>query len=448
LKRREARWALLCAAASLLSACAGSGSGKLGNPPSVSGIDRAGRGQGSAVANSYKIGAPYQINGVWYYPQLDPHYNAVGTASWYGEAFHGRYTANGELYDMNALTAAHTTLPLPSTVEVTNLENGRVLVLRVNDRGPFINGRLIDVSRRAAQLLGFEQKGTTMVRVRVMPDAGGTMLASAEPSVHAQIVIAPMPSDNTVPLASPAQGSASAAALSESSPPVQAAAVAPIAQVASAPIADLSPAPPKRMAAAFSTPRERLADEAGTWDGETAPPRRSASVSESGEQAFGSLMSREPAERVVRARQPWAERPTLEHGAKPVQVAAAEPFPSARSMRFGTQAAAPAKLVWTVGLQPVAARPVVSTAPAARAGHAEGDQGVYIQAGAFADSGKAQHLRAELASFGPTDVTTASVGGRVFHRVRIGPLSNADSVDLALAKLRRMGHPEARIVAQ
>lgn len=94
-----------------------------------------------------------------------PNYDEVGIASWYGPKFHGRPTANGEIYDMNALTAAHTTLPLPSIVRVTNLENGRSMLLRVNDRGPFVKGRLIDVSRRAAQLLGFAAKGTARVRV-------------------------------------------------------------------------------------------------------------------------------------------------------------------------------------------------------------------------------------------------------------------------------------------
>ncbi len=89
----------------------------------------------------------------------------VGIASWYGEPYHGRITANGELYDMNLLTAAHRTLPLPTYVRVTNLENERSVVLRVNDRGPFIDGRIIDVSYGAAQLLGFVRQGLVKVRL-------------------------------------------------------------------------------------------------------------------------------------------------------------------------------------------------------------------------------------------------------------------------------------------
>ncbi len=115
---------------------------------------------------TYKVGTPYQIGGVWYYPKEDPFYDETGIASWYGTDFHGKQTANGELYNMDALTAAHRTLPLPTIVRVTNLENGRSLRLRVNDRGPYARGRIIDVSRRAADLLGFQKNGTARVRVQ------------------------------------------------------------------------------------------------------------------------------------------------------------------------------------------------------------------------------------------------------------------------------------------
>ncbi len=135
-------------------------------------------GQPSPIdRDKIKVGKPYQIKGVWYYPKRHPDYDATGIASWYGEAFDGRKTANGEIYDMNALTAAHKTLPLPTNVRVTNLSNGRSIMLRVNDRGPFAHGRIIDVSRRAAQLLGFQGAGTAKVRVQV-EDAGGGQVAA------------------------------------------------------------------------------------------------------------------------------------------------------------------------------------------------------------------------------------------------------------------------------
>ncbi|MDP7601293.1 MAG: septal ring lytic transglycosylase RlpA family protein, partial [Rhodospirillales bacterium] len=116
----------------------------------------------------YKIGNPYQIKGVWYYPTVDYGYNKTGIASWYGPGFHGKRTANGETYDQNALTAAHKTLPMPSIVQVTNLENGRSIKVTVNDRGPYAFGRIIDMSRRGAQLLGFHRKGTARVRVTIL----------------------------------------------------------------------------------------------------------------------------------------------------------------------------------------------------------------------------------------------------------------------------------------
>lgn len=127
-------------------------------------------GPAEQAAPEYKIGNPYQIQGTWYYPAEDYKYEETGIASWYGAQFHGRRTANGEVYDMNALTAAHRTLPMPSFVRVTNLENGRSLILKVNDRGPFARNRIIDISRRGAQLLGFHGAGTARVRVQIMAD--------------------------------------------------------------------------------------------------------------------------------------------------------------------------------------------------------------------------------------------------------------------------------------
>lgn len=124
----------------------------------------------SSKGSCYKVGKPYKIRGQWYYPKEDYSYSEVGMASWYGKDFHAKYTANGEVYDMNTLTAAHRTLPLPSIVRVTNLENGRSVILRVNDRGPFAKSRILDVSKHGAQLLGFQNQGTAKVRVEIMAE--------------------------------------------------------------------------------------------------------------------------------------------------------------------------------------------------------------------------------------------------------------------------------------
>ena len=116
----------------------------------------------------FKVGAPYRVAGQWYYPKFVSVYEATGIASWYGDTYDGRETANGEIYDVGALTAAHPTLQLPCLVRVTNLENGRSLVLRVNDRGPFVKDRLIDLSQAAAHELGFEEQGLARVHVQYL----------------------------------------------------------------------------------------------------------------------------------------------------------------------------------------------------------------------------------------------------------------------------------------
>ena len=114
---------------------------------------------------------PYAVGGVWYRPCPQPHYDKVGLASWYGQQLHHRTTADGEAFDMDIASAAHTTLPLPSLVEVTNLDNGRRIKVRVNDRGPFARGRIIDLSRQGAKDLGFYGKGMARVRVRYLGSA-------------------------------------------------------------------------------------------------------------------------------------------------------------------------------------------------------------------------------------------------------------------------------------
>lgn len=133
---------------------------------------------------------PYQIRGRWYQPAEQPGYDETGLASWYGQQFHGRPTATGERFDMNALTAAHKTLPLPGLVEVTNIANGRRIVVRVNDRGPFVDNRIIDLSRGSAEALGLLSAGVGEVRVRYLGRAprlgGGTTRHYAEAAPAAQ----------------------------------------------------------------------------------------------------------------------------------------------------------------------------------------------------------------------------------------------------------------------
>ncbi|MFK8033877.1 MAG: septal ring lytic transglycosylase RlpA family protein [Hyphomicrobiales bacterium] len=151
-----------------LAACGGSGSGikidpkygvaaspRMTNAPSI-----------PSGGGRYQVGKPYKIAGKWYKPREVKQYEKTGMASWYGDAFHGRKTANGELYNMNAFSAAHPTLPLPSYVRVTNVANKHSVIVRVNDRGPFAHNRLIDLSKRTAQVLDFKNAGVAKVHVK------------------------------------------------------------------------------------------------------------------------------------------------------------------------------------------------------------------------------------------------------------------------------------------
>jgi rare lipoprotein A len=116
----------------------------------------------------YKIGKPYKVNGVWYFPAENPNYDEIGFAAPYPKTFQGKRTANGEIYNEDALTGCHKTLPLPSVVRVTNLFNNKSVILRINDRGPFVNDRLIDISEKAATLLEFPKDETPKVRIEIL----------------------------------------------------------------------------------------------------------------------------------------------------------------------------------------------------------------------------------------------------------------------------------------
>src|SRR5947199_2920248 len=217
-KGRLGDLALLAGLGLVLAACSSSG-------PQFGEHQRSGYHRGQP---SYKVGAAYQINGKWYYPKVDYGYDETGLASWYGEAFDGRATANGEIYDLNQLTAAHKTLPLPSVVEVTNQRNGRSLRLRVNDRGPYVDARIIDVSRRAAQLLGFEMAGTTPVLVRILKGESIEVAQAAMRCQAGRVQLAAAPRSLPVEAAAPPR--------SPSLPPV-------IESVTAAPPPDIAPPP-------------------------------------------------------------------------------------------------------------------------------------------------------------------------------------------------------------
>lgn len=295
------------------------------------------KGDQPRSAGTYKVGSPYQIGGVWYYPKDDWDYAETGIASWYGPGFHGRSTANGETFDENDVTAAHRTLPLPSVVRVTNLANGRSLVVRVNDRGPFAHGRIIDLSRRSAQLLGFDLQGTAKVRVEIVPgdsrreqmiargDAAGVQVASASGSAPAPTAVPP--------------------------PPVQVTGLAAPTGAASAP-------PPRPASGLAAAARSQPASGAATALATGGPPP-------------------------------------------------------------GT--------VETVPVRPT---------------------DIWIQIGSFGSRDNAQRLSTRMRSFGPSRVQEATVAGKTFYRVRIGPVAEVAAADQVLERVIAAGYPGSRIIVE
>ena len=258
------RIALVALAGASLAACA---------TPQYATRGPTGAAPTTAGPKGYKIGQPYQVAGIWYVPKEQPDYDQTGIASWYGEAFHMKATADGEIFDMNQFSAAHTTLPLPSIVEVTNLDNGKKLRVRVNDRGPFVDNRIIDLSRAAAAELGYDRKGLARVRVKYIgpaplggPDAG-VRYADTRPTTAA-----PMVADSALPTAVPRAES------------IQVATLAPPAPVSSAPLAPLTGSALGGPTAAARTPQSAqvFRIQAGSFSSQDNAQRAAAQLSTTG----------------------------------------------------------------------------------------------------------------------------------------------------------------------
>jgi rare lipoprotein A len=374
-----------------LAACGSHPAATVGGIPSTAG---AAHSQGY-----YKIGRPYQIDGVWYYPREDWRYDETGTASWYGEQFHGRYTADGEIFNLNELTAAHRTLPMPVVVRVTNLENGRSMKLRVNDRGPYARGRVIDVSRRAAQLLGFEGQGTTRVRVQIdVPDSIEVASAAGR--------VGPVPG------------------MSEA-----------VAAIVSAPLA-LPVAALEAMRAQGQTPPTQPRPANATMLAQThpvvlPPPQPSApatpvELADNRPVAVAPLPR--PAQPKLAANRPVAlprpaSRTVVDDKPYVIDDLPTEPIPPAQA----AAASAPPAKVELAALHP---------------------NQIFVQAGAFANESNAVRVQSQLRALGsPVSVTAGSTGnGGSIYRVRVGPVASIGAADALVGRIVSSGFAGARIV--
>jgi rare lipoprotein A len=333
----------------------------------------------------YMLGKPYQVGGIWYTPREEPGYNRVGRASWYGELFHGRRTANGEIYDMDRLSAASPTLPLPVYAQVTNLSNGRTIVVRVNDRGPYANDRIMDLSRHSAEVLGFRGTGTALVRVKYLgraPLSGddryeqkflasqGWMQIAAKAARKGKAPaadVATLPLENPENLQTPWKNAA----------PAQSAAATPAPQM------------PARQAAA-STP-EPVQQDTPASNGWTmvAPPREAEAIS-------------------LDAPLYWQASPRAVARA---QIAATGSLP-----------------------QPVE--------------QSQQGAGFVIQAGSFKNRENADKARAALASIAPVEMAEIEAGGNIYFRVRVGPFPSPGDAEAALSKITQAGYQGAKIIAK
>ena len=335
-------------------------------------------GKGTGTPGQYKVGEPYEIDGVQYYPREDYAYSETGVASWYGPGFHGKRTANGETFDSGELTAAHRTLPMPSLVRVTNLDNGKSVVVRVNDRGPFANNRIIDLSQRAAELLGFAKLGTAKVRVDIMKIESRAIADAAKKRGY----IAPLRN----------QLASNTTTKSEFTMPV-----------------------------AEMQDGEGIAETAKVEAVEAVPLEPSSTLVQSAELAAPELNS------------------TVAPKAKSINVAQVLVQKQLDKVNTNVRTkAAPTQLVREPKITSIPGREVNGRFyPSAQVKQTKvsGKQRLYIQAGAFAQKENAAKLKTSLSKFASANMSEINVNGKKLFRVRLGPISDVKEADRVLAKV-------------
>ena len=319
------------------------------------------RGPTRKGGGNFKLGSPYKVAGRWYVPREEPGYDRRGTGSWYGDDFHGRKTANGEIFDMHALTAAHPTLPLPSYAYVTNLTTGRTIMVRVNDRGPYVSDRIIDLSHASARALGYENQGHAPVRVRY----GGRAPLNGDERRERQY------------LASQQWYRGGASAVASYSPP-------------NAPLEVPEPFP---------------AGTAGRW----SPTAYRAALA-------GKPITPTPSARPATQRYAFLPQRT---GSVDTAYATLPDGGNLASSNLTWRASPPSRQapVFTQD-RPTAARNSLGASP-------EANGPVYVQVGTFRDQANAERMRRNLGHIGPVEVAPVEASGASAYRVRIGPMTTA-----------------------
>ena len=361
----------------------------------------------AALPDGYKLGRPYEVFGVTYYPYHDPAFIEEGTASWYGADFHGQSTASGERYDMNAVTAAHKTLPLPSTVRVTNLKNGRSLLVRVNDRGPFVAGRVIDLSRRSAQLLGVYSAGTAPVKVEFVELAALTPDDTKAEVQYAELEDVQETAGDVLDDAQQAE--------------------------------DGEPGPVKLWSAKDGSRDERKAEPPAAKVVRSAPepePSRAIEVSTIDGPIDADEGATNPADEPVIAPLPPKKMGAVQKvDVAPKKVVRAESEKPSKSPKRDDGG-------FLISSANAAEIEVAEISPAARS------QDIFVQVGAFASRDSANQIKKQLASLGPIFVEPSRAGGRQVFRVRFGPMASHDAADSLLDRLVESGYVTSKLIVE
>ncbi len=351
------------------------------------------------TAGTYKIGKPYRAGSVWYYPQEDFKYVETGIASWYGPDFHGHRTANGEVYDQHELTAAHRTLQMPSLVRVTNLENGRSVVVRINDRGPFKSGRIIDCSERAAQLLGFIGRGTARVKLEVLTKESKQMAEAAKRGMDtSRLTMADLDKFDTPATLQNASYETHGDVASETGRP----------QYASLDTTQNDALP------------ESLQTPTITVEQLSAP----------------STVAQPPVYNPPGVAAQNAQRPVLRTNDRDNFVGSLN-LDDTGSAPSSTQSGGLASGHVEQGR--FLPDPVVKQMPVA-------PTGIFVQAGAFGVRDNADRLKDKLTGIAPVLVDTIAVNGKTLYRVKLGPIATVAEADKVLSTVIRTGNSAARVV--
>lgn len=372
---------LLCAA---LAACAGKGPSET-PPPFV------------------KVGKPYTVDGKTYVPEPNTEYDEVGLASWYGPGFHGKATATGERFNKHDLTAAHPTLPMPSIVRVTNLVNGKSVVVRINDRGPFKEGRIIDLSKSAAEEIGLKQMGVAQVRVQFLSKETEEYIAKLSPENREKNLAAIRGNQAT----------------DRDKPTYDAAPIASVGIVSEANAAERQPVN------AYAQSGNSSANASNN-----AFPTNTLRVQDRYVPSASAQATQQETEQEVADDADSANNEGNRGNAEGASAVAEKPSRKARGERWGD-----ASLHNTQDQE---------QSNGSRQGAASGK--AYVQVGAYSSRANAEKVQRQVAGLAAPKISAVDVQGKTLYRLRLGPVKDVAAGERILEKLESMGVQDAKLV--